>query len=126
MTPEVTFEPELHIMPVTFDLNRKYLPEKRLITLHDFIKLVVDVYNNTWWNLIADYLFRKNRKNSSFKLSVSYEKDTTKDSEAKQLIKPWSNRTKPREIRYLKQGTVANSAVCSPSYTSYCLLTDLF
>ena len=40
------------------------------------------------------------------KFSVSYEKDTTKYSEAKQLIKPWPHRTKRGEIRYLKLGIV--------------------
>ena len=41
---------------------------------------------------------------TSLKLSVSYEKDTTEDSEAKELIKSYQpNQTKPREIHYLKQ-----------------------
>ena len=53
------------------------------------------MYNNTWWNWIANYFFDKNRRNSSLKFSVSYEKDTAKDSEAKQLIKPWPYRTIP-------------------------------
>ena len=33
-------------------------------------------------------LFDKNRMTSSIKFKFSYEKDTTKDSEARQLIKP--------------------------------------
>ena len=36
-----------------------------------------------------DYLFDKNWRTTSLKFSISYEKDTTKDFEAKQLIKPW-------------------------------------
>ena len=40
---------------------------------------------------------------------MSYEKDKTKDSEAKQLLKPWPYRTEPGEIRYLKLGTVERS-----------------
>ena len=39
--------------------------------------------------------FVKNRRTSPTKFSVSYEKDTTKDSEARQLIKPWTTRTIP-------------------------------
>ena len=61
--------------------------------------------------IISDYLFDKNRKIASLNFSVSYEKDTTKHSEVKQLIKPWPyrtepNRTEPGEIRYLKLGTL--------------------
>ena len=29
VTPEVAFDPELPIMPVTFDLNRKYPPPEQ-------------------------------------------------------------------------------------------------
>ena len=47
--------------------------------------------------LIADYLFDKNPRTSYLKFSVSYEKDATKDSEAKQLIKPWPTKTIPNE-----------------------------
>ena len=51
--------------------------------------------------LIADYLFNKNRRTSSIKFSVSYEKDTTKDSEARQLIKSWptKNHTEPKRTK---------------------------
>ena len=56
-------------------------------------------------------MFDKNRRTSSLNFSVSYEKDTTKDSEAKQLILNRAhtepNRNKPGEIRYFKMGIVA-------------------
>ena len=38
-------------------------------------------------------MFHKNRKTSSIIFSVSYEKDTTKDSKARQLTKPWPTKT---------------------------------
>ena len=48
----------------------------------------------------------QNRRTSSIKFSVSYEKDTTKDSRTRQLIKPWPTRTKPltNQNCYLKPG----------------------
>ena len=60
---------------------------------------------------MADYLFDKNQRASSIKFSVSYEKDTTKDSEARQLIKAWPNQnhTEPKRTKtYLKPSNVCS------------------
>ena len=48
----------------------------------------------------------QNRRTSILKFSVSYEKDTTKDFEVEQLMRPWTYRTEPEEICYLKLGNV--------------------
>ena len=67
----------------------------------------------------------KNRRTSSLKFSVSYEKDTTKDSESKQLIQPWPNRTKPREFRFLKLARSNRTQYVDSGFFFYIYLSSL-
>ena len=71
--------------------------------LPDYDKQVVDMYSNSWWNL--DYLFDKNQM-TPLNSSVCNEKNTTKDSKAKQLTKPWP--TSPKLISFIMRALCCN------------------
>ena len=51
--------------------------------------------DNTWWLWIAIYLFWKNSRTSSFKLSVPYKKDATIKSDSKQRMMSLQDRMEP-------------------------------
>ena len=49
--------------------------------------------DNTWWLWTAVYLFCKNLRTPSPKFSLLYEEDTTIESDSKQKMMSWWNRT---------------------------------